>query len=307
MSLRVCAVSVDLDEIPKYASIHGLPAPGGPAATAVYDVAVERLCGLARAHGLPVTWFVVGADVDRAHNAERLRSLAEGGDEIANHTLDHRYDLTRLGRREMERQVRLAMSLLEDATGERPRGFRAPGYVMSDELVEVLRDSGVEYDSSVFPCPAYYAAKAVAVVGHRVRGRRSGALLGDPAVLRAPTQPYRTGVRYWRRGKGMLELPVQVTPHARLPYIGTSLTLLGPDRARWLTRRVAKQGFVNLELHGMDALDVQDGLEDLGDHQFDLRVAVARKLDALAGAVETLREAGYAFVRLDEAARTVGV
>ena len=39
--MRLCAVSVDLDEIPNYYAIHGLT-PEGRGATAVYDVAVPR-------------------------------------------------------------------------------------------------------------------------------------------------------------------------------------------------------------------------------------------------------------------------
>jgi hypothetical protein len=100
----------------------------------------------------------------------------------------------------------------------------------------------------------------------------------------------------------MLELPIQVTRGPRLPFIGTTLTLAGPDGARRLAQLVLGEPLVNLELHGLDALDASDGLADLGAHQHDVRVAVRRKLDALHAVVELLRDNGYAFVRLDEAA-----
>ena len=305
MSTRLCAISVDLDEIPNYSGLHGVEPPAGKAAHAVYDVAVDRLEDLARSHEVALTWFAIGADLDREPNGARLRQLAERGDEIGNHTLDHRYDLTRLGRAEISWQVRAATQAIEQATGVRPRGFRAPGYTVTDELLDVLQQSGFAYDSSVFPCPAYYATKAAAIVRHRAWGRRSRALLDSPAVLRAPTRPYRTGRPYWRRGDGLRELPIQVTTPGRLPYIGTTLTLAGPDLARRLTRRVAREPFVNLELHGLDALDAYDGLGELRPHQPDLRVPVARKLEALDAVIETLRAAGHAFVRLDEAAERV--
>ena len=41
--MRLCAVSVDLDEIPNYFAIHGLEAEPAAASTAVYDVALDRL------------------------------------------------------------------------------------------------------------------------------------------------------------------------------------------------------------------------------------------------------------------------
>ncbi len=148
-------------------------------------------------------------------------------------------------------------------------------------------------------------AKATALAAIRVRGRKSHSILDRPDVLRAPTRPYRIGRPYWKAGTGMLELPIQVTRGPRLPYIGTTLTLAGPDRARWLTRLVVGEPLVNLELHGIDVLDVDDGLEALRRHQQDVRTPHARKLETLGAVVELLRGEGYAFVRLDEAAREI--
>ena len=306
MALRLCALSVDLDEIGVYAGLHGLAEPEGPAGHAVYDRALDRLDEFARGHEVPLTLFAVGADAERPQSADRLRAAAESGYEIGNHSLGHRMDLTRLGREEMLEQVRAGADMLFAATGQRPVGFRAPGYTVTDELFDVLGEAGMTYDSSVFPCPAYYLAKAATRAGIRLRGRQSQSILDTPAVLRAPTEPYRVGRPYWKRGSGMLELPIQVTRGPRLPFIGTALTLVGPDRARWLARLAIGKTLINLELHGMDALDENDDLALLRPHQPDVRVPVARKLEALSAVVSTLSGAGYAFVRLDEAAARVG-
>jgi hypothetical protein len=66
---------------------------------------------------------------------------------------------------------------------------------------------------------------------------------------------------------------------------------------------VVGEPLVNLELHGIDVLDENDGLRALARHQRDLQVPRARKLESLGAAIRTLRDAGYSFVRLDEAAR----
>lgn len=301
----LCAISVDLDEIPVYYAIHGWPTPERAAAHAVYQIGIDRMEAFARAHHLPLTVFAVGADTNRANNGDRLRRMAEAGHEVANHSLDHFYDLTRRGREEMRRQVMGGADAIERACGRRPLGFRAPGYTLTDELVEVLTEAGVEYDSSVFPCPPYYLGKAVAVGAIRLRGRRSQALLAGPAVLAAPPRPYRMGRPYWRRGEGLVELPIQVTRKARLPFIGTTLVAAGPSGARWITRDVVGEPFINLELHGIDFLDADDGLDDLVPHRLDLRVSVERKLEALSVVVEALKHAGYRFVRMGEAAREI--
>lgn len=299
---RLCAVSVDLDEIPNYFAIHGLAEPTGASAHAVYDVALNRLEAFSRRTDAPLTFFTVGADLERAESARRLGELAQAGHEIANHTLDHRYDLTRLPRDEMKRQVEGGAAVIEAATGQRPVGFRAPGYTVTDALFEILEDVGVAYGSSVFPCPPYYLAKAARLAKMQLFGQTSRSILDAPQVLRAPTKPYRVGRPYWLKGRGLLELPIQVTRGARLPFIGTTLTLAGPTVARWLTRLVVGEPLVNLELHGIDVLDADDGLAELRGHQPDVTVEHEKKLDALAAVIDVLRDAGYAFVRLKDAA-----
>lgn len=301
--MPLCAVSVDLDEIPNYHAIYGLPPPAGKAATLVYDLALPRLSALAQALNVPLTLFAIGADLSRPESAAELRRMAEQGHEVANHTQDHRYDLTRLARDELAQQIERGASSIERATGTRPTGFRAPGYTMTDTVFDVLAEQGVAYDSSVFPCPPYYLAKVAALSSIRLRGRRSRTVLDTPRVLNAPVRPYRVGRPYWKRGSGILELPVQVTRGPRLPFIGTTVTMAGPVRARWLAHWVAGEPLVNLELHGIDVLDANDGFPELVGHQVDAAIPHARKLEALSAVVEVLRQKGYSFVRLDEAAR----
>lgn len=303
--MRLAAVSVDLDEIHHYFEIHGLPQEGATSSL-VYDVALERLRGLADAGRCPLTLFAIGRDLARGASRDRLRAAAAAGHEIANHSLDHRYDLVRLGRGEIERQLRQGADAIEAACGARPVGFRAPGYTVTDEVFDVLEDLGVVYDASVFPCPAYWAAKAAKIATIALRGRRSRSIIDTPRVLGAPTRPYRAGKPYWRPGAGVLEIPVQVTRGLRLPFIGTSVTLAGPSRARWLARMCVGEPLVNLELHGIDVLDATDGLDALAPHQPDVRVPRDRKVEAILAAIEELRSAGYTFVTMREAAAAFG-
>lgn len=321
--MRLCAVSVDLDEIPNYFQIHGLIPPAGAATNAVYDVALERLERLAADASIPLTLFAIGADLARPEAAKKLRAAREHGHEIANHSLDHRYDLVRLPKAEIRRQIDEGAAAIARAVGERPVGFRAPGYTINDAVFDALLELGVHYDSSVFPCPAYWATKASAIAWIGARGRESRSIVDTPAVLLAPTRPYWAGRPYWRRaadGRGrqtrqarraLLELPIQVTRGLRLPVIGTSLTLWGPAMARRLARMCIGEPLVNLELHGIDVLDASDGLEALRASQPDVRVAKTKKLEALHETIVTLRRAGYAFVTLREAAeaaaRSLGV
>jgi peptidoglycan/xylan/chitin deacetylase (PgdA/CDA1 family) len=303
---KLCSVSVDLDEIPNYFQIHGLQVPAGDTtATLVYDVAVGRLCTLASDAGLPLTLFTIGSDMARPEAAAQLRAARSAGHEIANHSLDHRYDLVKLGRGEIARQITEGADAIERAVGERAGGVGAPRDTISDEGVSRREGRGGADDTSVFPCPAYFGAKAAAIGLIAARGRKSHSVLDTPRVLTAPTVPYRVGTPYWKRGQGIREIPVQVTRGLRLPFIGTSVTLAGPDRARWLAKMCVGDELVNLELHGIDVLDAADGLEALRPFQPDVRVTKEKKLAALHAAIDVLKGAGYTFVTMREAASAI--
>ncbi len=302
---RLCAVSVDLDEVIHYHRIFGLPdpAPEAPSGHAVYDVAIDRLESFADAHCLPLTWYAIGEDLARPSNAARLNSLCRKGHAIENHSFSHRYDLSRLPEKDILSDIEQGMFAIQKAVSVRPSGFRAPGYTISDDLLDALQELGMRFDSSVFPCPSYYSAKAFSMGLMRLMGKKSQAVLDTPRVLFAPMRPYRPAQHWYQRGlRSLIELPISVTPRGRLPVIGTSIGLLGPKGAQMLLRMCVRETFVNIELHGMDVLRVEDGLDALKHRSPELKTSLQRRLDALSAAISVLREAGFSFVRLDEAA-----
>ena len=302
MSQRLCAISVDLDAIAHYRGLYGLaPQPAGE--TAVHGVALERMAAFARGLALPLTLFAVGRDLERRESAERLGELGRAGHAVENHSYGHRYDLGRLGPDEVRRELELGHERIVGAVGRAPQGFRAPGYGISDTLLAELDRLGYRYDSSVFGCPPYYLLKAAKMLGLRMRGRPTVAVLGPPLGQLAPIGPYRPA-RPWYRpgGRGVLELPIQVTPRLRLPVIGSTLLLAGRRFACRLVRACATGPLVNIELHGIDFLERQDGIEDVAAVQADVRLPLAYKLELFGAVVAELKAAGCRFVRLDEAA-----
>lgn len=313
--MRLAAVSVDLDEIPCYAAIHGLRVPAG-SEHALYERAVPRLARLFEDHAIPATFFAIGDDALREPVAAALRDLAGRGHEIASHSQAHLYDLTRRERAAILADVAASLETLERAVGTRPRGFRAPGYTITDTVFSVLRELGLAYDSSVFPCPAYYAPKAAIIGALSVRaalglGSASRSIVDDPRVLGAPADPYFPADReggYWRVGpsEGLLELPIGVTPGLRLPFIGTSVAVAGERGAAMLAKQMVGREVVTLELHAMDLADRdEDGLGWLAPHEPALSRTAAQKARAIGAAIEALRAHGYRFVTAEEAAASV--
>ena len=291
----IASVSVDLDGLGCYAAIHGLPLQLDDAALrAVPEVAVSRLCALFAELEIPATFFVIGREL--AISTAGIKAAAGAGHEIASHSFAHDYALSRLPPEAIDRDLSLAEEAIFAAVGERPRGFRAPGYTLSQSLLEVIRERAYRYDSSLLPSPPYYAAKVLVMGFQSLRGRRSHSILGAPAQLFAKRGPHLRG--------GLHELPVATLPLLRAPMIGTVVMGLSPGLAAALSRRAFAGGHFNLERHGIDALDASDAPPSLASVQPGLRTPAALKMKRLRALIVSLKERA-ALVTLEEAARRI--
>jgi peptidoglycan/xylan/chitin deacetylase (PgdA/CDA1 family) len=286
VALRLASISVDLDSLHHYCRIHGLPESvlDARARGLVYSTAVPRFRELLREVGVPGTFFAIGEDLADAQASEALREAHASGIEVANHSYSHDYALTRRTPAAIHEELVRAEEAILAATGERPVGFRAPGYTLNAALYAATAERGYLYGSSTFPAAPYYAAKAAVMGALALAGRPSRSILDSPRVLLAPRTPYRPDpAQPYRRGSGpVLELPMTVTPGVRFPFIGTfAATLpLAAVRAAW--RACRGDTLFNFELHAVDVLDVHDGVPpELVRQQRDLRVVSARKMDRL--------------------------
>lgn len=303
--MQRCAISIDLDDLACYYRIHGLGAPPAELALIILENAVPRAAELLAAHGAVATWFVVGGDVDddarhedpedgaAASAAARdvttareiLKALHRGGHELGNHSYSHPYELARLPDEDVAREIAECDRVLRRLTGAPVAGFRAPGYDLSPAALHALEQRGYRYDSSIFPAPGYYLAKAAVMAGLAAAGRPSGAVLTNPRALIAPRVPYRPRAEApWRRGASpLVELPIAVSRWLRLPIIGTSLLLAPAPLRNCLLAAAAREPVFNFELHGIDFADAEeDGIPgELVERQPDLRLSAAEKLERL--------------------------
>lgn len=305
----LASISVDLDSLPHYCRIHGLPESilDADARELVYTRGVARFRELWASLGITGTFFAIGEDLTSAAAASVLRDAHQSGCEVGNHTWSHDYALSRRAPAEIDEEVARAEDAIEAAVGVRPEGFRAPGYTLSPALYRVLEARGYAYDSSTFPAVPYYAAKAAVMGALRAAGRPSRAILDSPRVLRAPTQPYFPDpAQPYARGQGrVLELPITTVPVTRLPFIGTFAVLFPTPVVRGVYRTLRHAPLLNFELHGIDVLGEEDGIPSaLCRQQRDLRVPVATRLERLAKVFGWIAQ-DFDVVNLGVAARRV--
>lgn len=283
--MRLSAVSVDLDSLPHYCRIQGLPDGllDDRARELVATRAIPRLLELFAAASMPATFFVIGADVSTPGMPEALEAATEAGVELASHSFSHDYALSRRTQAEIEADLVRCEEALA-TLGERPRGFRAPGYTLSPALLSAVAARGYEYDSSTFPATPYYLAKASVMGALAALRRPSRAILDTPRVLLAPRTPYVPSLEnpYARGRAGLLELPMAVAPVTRLPFIGTFATSLPWPLVEATFRALRRDALFNFELHAVDVLDASDGIPpELVRQQRDLQVPVRVKLERL--------------------------
>jgi len=304
----LASISIDLDGLGHYAALHGL-APEVVSAEAralVHRVAVPRFAELVEDAGGRGTLFVIGGEVD-AGARPPLEEALWHGHELASHSHGHDYALSRAPAEDIDQDLARAEEVLSSLGAQRPFGFRAPGYTLSPALLRAVIARGHAYDASMFPAAPYWAAKALALGWVRVRGRRSAAILDSPRVLFAPRLPYHPDPdRPERRGTApLLELPMSVTPGARVPFIGTFAVLAPWPFVRAAYARLRGEPFLSLELHAVDFLGMEDGLPpELGRAQPDLAIPGSTKRARLREVVEWLAR-DFRLVPLREAARSL--
>lgn len=280
-SRRLLALTVDLDPLSAYSTIHGL----GPVREEHKHIVLEKAVGrfLKALEGLNAraTFFVVGADLEGGP-AEVLEEVVAAGHELANHSQNHRYDLLRVDPGTLEREIRTAHTAIEKLTGSPPCGFRSPGYGASGPLFAVLESLGYRYDSSLLPSPPYYLAKGAVMAKMALTGNPSGAIMHDPRLLLAPRGPYRPDrSKPWKKGaSSLVELPVSVAGGSGLPLTGTLLAVAPEILQNAMARSVHTAPLINLEFHGIDMMDTRaDNIPPrLADRQPDLKIPLLDKL-----------------------------
>jgi hypothetical protein len=120
---------------------------------------------------------------------------------------------------QIEAELIRAEKSIQGATGQKPIGFRGPGYSLSLSVLRVLTQLGYRYDASTLPtwlgpfARAYYFITAkLSPEEKKVRKL----LFGNLRDGLRPLNPYR-----WRldgTSEGPIEIPVTTLPLLRIPF-----------------------------------------------------------------------------------------
>jgi len=229
------------------------------------NVVVPRILQSLARRNLKITVFVVGQDAALEYNHEALAQIARAGHEIGNHSLRHEPWLHLFSEHDLEQELAEAERHIHAATGQKPTGFRGPGYSQSATLLRVLARRGYAYDASSLPsfigpiARAYYFATGKFDAEQRERLNR---LFGSWKDGLRPLKPYR-----WRFDQtSLLEMPVTTFPVFRVPihlsyvmYLAGFSTMLAQvyfNTALWTCRLLGVEP--SILLHPLDFLGGED-------------------------------------------------
>jgi polysaccharide deacetylase family protein (PEP-CTERM system associated) len=175
----------------------------------------ERLLGILDQAEVKATFFVLGYVAEQFPSL--IRRVADKGHEIGLHGYHH-FQVSRLTPEEFRAEVLRGRAVVETAGGKQVIGHRAPMFSIDRSslwALEVLRDLGFSYDSSVFPT--------------------RNMLYGYPDAPRFPYQPFGNG--------DFVEFPVSTVRMigVNCPVAGGFYLRLLPYRLfrgalRWLNR-----------------------------------------------------------------------
>jgi peptidoglycan/xylan/chitin deacetylase (PgdA/CDA1 family) len=115
-------------------------------------VGAPRLLELFARESIPTTWFVPGHTV--VTFPESVRAVVDGGHEVGTHGWYHE-DFAELSRDDQRDILERSRDAVAEASGEAPRGFRAPYWSLGRETLELVEAAGYRYDSSLMAGDAW--------------------------------------------------------------------------------------------------------------------------------------------------------
>lgn len=264
MTKPIASLSLDLDNLWSYQRTHG--DPDWEQRRSYFPVLMPRLLDLLDERGCRITFFIVGADAAAPASRPWLRMITERGHEVGNHSFHHECWMHRHSNDEIVADLAAAEDAIGEATGERPRGFRGPGFSWSPAVLEILAQRGYSYDASTLPtylgplARAYFLATARLDAEQRRRRRE---LFGS---FRDGMRP--AGAYHWRlpSGRSLLEIPVTTMPVLKAPFHMSYLIYLSrfSRRLMWSYLRLALELCLrtgttpSFLLHPLDVLGPED-------------------------------------------------
>ena len=216
------SISCDVDTLASIYKGYGLRREGGYT-YAEFAIGLENFSYFLEKFNTKATLFMVGDDFRQPQNIPYIKAAHSEGHEIANHTLTHAQGFRLLSEAEKEAELAGMEELCEQVIGQRPVGFRSPGWNVGDDALPILKRRGYLYDSSVHPSSINPLLKFLHWKSQSGKEGGDRTTLGHFKYVLSPIKPYFTSEKSLgsKGNSGFIEFPVTVLPIIRLPFFAT--------------------------------------------------------------------------------------
>lgn len=138
------------------------------------------------------TFFVTGEAVEKY--PELIKIIYTKGHEIASHGYSHQ-PLENLTPDTFKDEIKKAIGFIENVTGKKPKGFRAPRFSLNNRTrwaVSILSELGFKYDSSIFPLriPYLYGVNRAPNCIYRISFKDVSKINPDSPLIEIPMTLY---------------------------------------------------------------------------------------------------------------------
>jgi hypothetical protein len=218
------SISMDLDNKWSYMKTHG--DPGWEGFPTYLDSFVPLVLSILNRLNLKISFFIVGRDASLDRNKEVLRLITENGHEVANHSFSHEPIFHLYSEKQIRDEILQAETKIVSATGQKPIGFRGPGFSWSPKLLHVLAENEYLYDATTFPTYLGPIARAFYLANSNLPEQEKRMLEGLYGRYRDGTRSIKPYIWELPTGRELLELPVTTMPLFKMPFHLTYLLYL---------------------------------------------------------------------------------
>ncbi|RDE24793.1 DUF3473 domain-containing protein [Motiliproteus coralliicola] len=148
------ALSFDIEDFFQVAAFENqCPVESWPRYECRVEANVEKLLELLEGHSTQATFFTLGWIAERY--PQLVKRIVDSGHELASHGYNHQR-INLLNQQQFRDDIRSSKLLLEELSGLRIDGYRAPSFSFTEQcpwITEELLEAGYLYSSSINPVP----------------------------------------------------------------------------------------------------------------------------------------------------------
>ena len=139
---------------------------------AAFTKGVDRILNLSQKFNVPLTFFLVGKDLENKKNYEIIRKISNNSNvEIANHSYNHLFNFGSRSEEVIYDEIYKSHELIYKCTGKEAKGFISPTWSVSKNVIKNLIKLNYTYDTSFFQSIYLYPAVLKIVLSHIAKSK----------------------------------------------------------------------------------------------------------------------------------------